>query len=276
MRTITTKLFVLVTIAAVAAFAASTHRGELAVPAGAQLWQYPLYPGPVSAAAKAALGLHVVESAVPWTGYNYYRDLRGGRWVLETLPAGTLVLVDGNGNPVYKADCGNRLVGIEKCPTCPVVVSKENASGSTSGGRERSGHAKAGSGFWSRHPSLGKFYDFLGTLVFWLLGLFLLLALLALLWWLLTSTVNAFRERNQLPPPPPPAPAPVVVPPVPVSPVPEPPEPAPEPPAAGRQPRYVAFYRGEGDQPHKVNFAGYRHVVMTDHGENKFTLHFRQ
>ncbi len=242
------------------AFARSSN-GEFAAPQGAQLEKYPLEGHQLSLSQQAELGLKPVRLETAWTGYNHYRGLRGGRWVLETLPAGTIVLADKDGNPVYKADCGNRLVALAKCPAC--------GTASIPAGSHRRG-------FWDRHPNFRNFLEHLGLLCLALLGIFLLLLLLLFLWTLLRriyeELIAPFRGN--------PGPTRATATSSPASPS-SSGAPPPDPSASGsgapggRQNRYVAFYHGEGTEPHKVNFGGHRHVSVNDHGDGKFTINFR-
>lgn len=81
-----------------------------ATPAGANLGRYPLKAKRLTRQEEVDLGLRTVALRYDWTGFNYHREVEGGRWVWEKLPAGTLVHVDETGNQLYKEDCGNRLV----------------------------------------------------------------------------------------------------------------------------------------------------------------------
>lgn len=107
------KLFVFV-IFAVLTLSAFAERGQFAVPDSAELDEFPVLSGPLSSKQQAEMGLAptLLKQAVVFQ--NHFRNLRDkkGRFVLETLPADTLVLVDQKGVIRYKADCGNRLVEI--------------------------------------------------------------------------------------------------------------------------------------------------------------------
>jgi hypothetical protein len=102
-----------------------------ATPPTANLKQYPIEVGPLPIKKQADMNLHPVKLKENWTGFNLYRKLRGdGRWVYETLPAGTIVLADTTGNPIYKATCGNRLAPMPKSvtPIVPAVPPKRPGS----------------------------------------------------------------------------------------------------------------------------------------------------
>lgn len=97
------------------------ERSTVAYPAEAELERYPITwtKDPTQSEVKrtmSALGLRLDTLKTAWTGFNWYR--RPGRFVLETIPAGTPVYVDAAGTPRYRADCGNRLIELVKCPFC--------------------------------------------------------------------------------------------------------------------------------------------------------------
>ena len=286
---------------AISAAAASNVCANSAVPAGAQLERYSLKPAKLTTAEEAELGLRAVKLTATWTGHNYFAKGRDcGLWVHQTLAAGTLVLVNDKGEVVYKVDCGNRLVTDAKCPVCGAVgsgdVGKNSLGGGTSGGSGTGKTQLAGSDFWSQHPYLAKFYDFLKSAWLWALGLLALLALLALLVWLLRRLFEWLDRQNQrlfgwmdtIPPaqsaPVRPLPAQPVAATPPAVPAVAATEPAPTGPDAAQaatpaQPGpspFVAFYHGKEGEPHKVNFAGHRHVMVTDHQDGRFTMHFKK
>lgn len=102
------------------------HRSTTAAtPAGVDLAKYPLMPkalaGAEAIAKMAELGLRPMKLRYPWRGYNFHREVEGGRWVFETLPVDTVVLVNAAGDQVYKADCWNRLKWVDERP-CPVCA----------------------------------------------------------------------------------------------------------------------------------------------------------
>ncbi len=201
-------LFVFESNAQIASFSFSA-------PEGAELEKYPIMPGPLSIADQAKLGLSAKKLDRPVDIFNHYRNVRGGRFVFETLPANTLVLVSADGKLRYKTDCGNRLVEPVKCPICPTKNSdfNQNALG---GGKKTNPAGDAGSpGAWSRFwGNLGKSWDSmwggLGSLLGFLLPLLLILGLLALIAYAIgralqnrrgNGTTNATATAVQNPPP---------------------------------------------------------------------------
>jgi hypothetical protein len=286
MRSVKLFLFSALFAVVASASAATNIRSQAATPTNAQLEQYPLQVGPLSVNEEARLNLRPVKLEKDWTGYNYYRALRGdGRWVLETIPAGTLVLADAKGNPVYKVSCGNRLVGISvpKDPSCPPPAAKS---------------------FLERHPLLQNFLDFLKSVGWILLGALLLAALFLLLGLLFNllreelgrwsrspgTTSEVPSESHPTAQPASPALGPTVVP-IPASPS----APAPATPpdadqeAAGTTPdapasststpptstrRHLAFYRGMDGDTHKVKLVGHNQVAVTHEGDD-ITIRFK-
>lgn len=106
--------------------ASFAQRGDLAIPEGANLQTYPIlnHHG-ITVKDQVDMHLRLTVLREPWTGYNWYRDKK--RFVLETLPAWTMVWVDEddmspNPTPIYKDDCGNRLVELSKCPECSGIT----------------------------------------------------------------------------------------------------------------------------------------------------------
>ncbi|HVN26087.1 MAG TPA: hypothetical protein VMT99_00330 [Candidatus Paceibacterota bacterium] len=81
-----------------------------AMPDGIDLQKYPLLKKPLTVTEMAARGLRPVALAHTTTMLNWHEDAH--RFVLETIPAGTLVLADEKGDPVYKESCGNRLASV--------------------------------------------------------------------------------------------------------------------------------------------------------------------
>jgi hypothetical protein len=96
---------------------AAFGQGIEAIPAWANLERYPFMGRSLTPVEQATLGLRPVIVSSPWTGLNWYEARR--RFVLETLPVGTLVLSDLDGVPIYKANCGNRLVSLVPPATPP-------------------------------------------------------------------------------------------------------------------------------------------------------------
>lgn len=80
----------------------------LAIPKDAMIEKYPIVPESISDSEMKKFGLHLDTLDVSWTGLNWFRNV--GRFAYDGLPAGTVVYVDANGIPRYKADCKNRLV----------------------------------------------------------------------------------------------------------------------------------------------------------------------
>jgi len=126
------------------------HRYSTAAdPQGIDLVKYPKdEKAPMSIKRQMELGLKVAQLRYDWWGLNWHREIEGGRWLWEKIPAGKIVLVDKNGNQIYKADCVNRLVWMPRnpftglpCPKCPPVAG---------GGNGRGGAQDGGSGFFQR------------------------------------------------------------------------------------------------------------------------------
>lgn len=199
---------------------AQTESFSFAAPEGAELEKYPVMPGPLSVADQAKLGLSAKTLEKPANVFNHYRQLRTGRFVFETLPAGTLVLVSKEGALRYKAECGNRLVEPAKCPTCPVV--KSGATTDTLGGKKNAAGGASSPSAWSRFwdnldKSWGSMWGGLGSLLGFLLPLLLLLGLLGLIAYPIaraiqnrrgdgaaTATATAVQNPPAPNPPPPP------------------------------------------------------------------------
>lgn len=76
-------------------------------------WGDPAYPvihdsKPMDALQIMAFGLRPAVLAEDWVALNWYS--KESRFKLETLPVGTVVLVDQFGRTQYKLECSNRLV----------------------------------------------------------------------------------------------------------------------------------------------------------------------
>ena len=76
-------------------------------------WGDPTYPiihdsKPMDVLQIMAFGLRPAVLAEEWVALNWYS--KENRFKLETLPVGTIVLVDQFGHVQYKYDCSNRLV----------------------------------------------------------------------------------------------------------------------------------------------------------------------
>jgi len=111
-------LLAIMLFVSVPAKASTSVAGVKAIPAKAEISRFPILPGVLTNAQMAKYDLRPMMLDSAWTGLNWYRNVRGGRFVYETLPKGTIVLVDKDGVIRYKADCGNRLIDVTKCPEC--------------------------------------------------------------------------------------------------------------------------------------------------------------
>src|SRR3989344_22830 len=150
------------------------HRYSTAAdPQGIDLVKYPKdEKAPMSIKRQMELGLKVAQLRYDWWGLNWHREIGGGRWLWEKIPAGKIVLVDKNGNQIYKADCVNRLVWMPRnpftglpCPKCPPVAGggkgrggagAPGASGRTTGRTTgRPDWSGSGSGRWRRSSGSG-------------------------------------------------------------------------------------------------------------------------
>ncbi len=92
----------------VSELSAQRQRTYPATPPNAELDKYPLKDTVLTTAEMTALGVRPLRLTSPWVGFNWFRDKK--RFAYDSLPAGTMVLVDNAGKLRYKADCGNRLV----------------------------------------------------------------------------------------------------------------------------------------------------------------------
>jgi hypothetical protein len=179
-------------------------QGEFAEPAGAELGKFPIKNKPLTVAEQADLGLSAKKLDKQVEVQNHFRNLRDkkGRFVLETLPAGTLVLVDKDGNLRYKADCGNRLVETRECPKCPPVTADSLKTSITQPVVNKpnfwqklaSEIKSAATGLWN---FIGSLLAPLGWLLLLLLGLLLLALLAYLLYRLIRWIVDSIQNRNQ-------------------------------------------------------------------------------
>lgn len=227
----------------VSALAQSTTSGQFAEPQDAELDRFPIMSRPLTIAEQAKFGLTAKEVVIPVVVQNHFRNLRDkrGRFVLETLPTGTILLVDRDNKIRYRADCGNRLVELAKCPVCPAIASGNTQSDLTVR-RGIGSNASPRPGLWKRFTEGMKsaatgLWNFISNLVApfgWLLLLLFGLAFLALIAYgiyrFIRWIVDGIRGRGQggqapVPIVPPAAPAPAVPPP--------PPGPRPVPPVAG-------------------------------------------
>lgn len=92
-------------------------------------WGDPAYPiihefRPMDVLQIMAFGLRPAVLAEDWVALNWYS--KESRFKLETLPIGTIVLVDQFGRVQYKYDCSNRLVqpngGLQNWPRTTTVL----------------------------------------------------------------------------------------------------------------------------------------------------------
>src|SRR3989344_1575294 len=162
------------------AVAAQRVPAEKAIPANANLEQYPLFNEPIPLDVQTDLQLNPIRLNEEWTGLNWHP--RQDRFFYEKLLPGTIVFVDKDNNPIYKADCGNRLVSwpdtsradTASVATAPAPTVKKGLLDRIAGG------------LWGAMKALGGFlWDlfkmiFLGLMAF--LGLALLISLLYWLW----------------------------------------------------------------------------------------------
>jgi len=251
------------------------------------LEKFPVHSGPLSHVEAAQLGLHEITLGTEWAGFNTYRRGRCAIANPELISVGTLVLADANNVPVYKASCGNRLVGFP--PTCPKPKpcgvcndgSVPNAKGLCANGTHAiypGNVAVTGTGFLDRHPALASFLEGLGALVLWVLGVVVgLLALVFLLVWLAREAYWAWQRRRQQPP--------VIVPPQAdrAGNNPQPPQAQqanpqnPNPPqgggGAGTAP-FVQFQQNEDG--HQFEVRGHQGVHVEQHGDDHYTVHVRE
>ena len=191
------RFFVLSLVLCASAFA---QKGQFALPEGAEIEKYPIKNYPLTGREQAELGLSPKTLIKEQVFQNHFRKLggKGGRFVLETLKTGTLVLVDNAGNPRYKADCGNRLVGVpEGFVSSKVTYSSEPVGlGDHASNNSDGWHKKFANAIWG---FIGNMPESLGLLGLGLLGLAILLLLIGgflyLLVWLGDRISNLIRHR---------------------------------------------------------------------------------
>lgn len=254
---------------------AVAQRGEMAIPEGANLEKYPFFNHPLSNADQAKLGLHPVILDKPWTGFNWFNGRQ--RFVMETLRPKTIVLADRDGKPIYKADCGNRLVAV---PICPKTVAAPLLTAPPAPPRR---------GFLDRLWDFVKdFWSLIGAIFLLLLGLLLLCAALyGLLEWLRRGSE---RYHQPAPPPTPPtqlrstagaagtgaaAASAAAAPGADPASAPVPPAQAPSAPttekSGSEERKFFVCYFDENGEPNKWKFAGHREVVV-EHTRDKGTV----
>ena len=139
---------VLVLLSVSNASAQFSQKGRFAVPEDAGLVAFPIFPKVLTMAQMAQWQLTVKALSAPTVVYNHFRGLhdKNGRFVLETLPVGTIVLVDDKGVIRYKADCGNRLVEVKKLEP---VVTMQKATPNLPTTPAITSPVKVEGGFWS-------------------------------------------------------------------------------------------------------------------------------
>ncbi|TSC70792.1 MAG: hypothetical protein CEO12_168 [Parcubacteria group bacterium Gr01-1014_46] len=116
------RIFVLALAVTLVASTAMAQKGQFVAPVNAELDKFPIYNDVLTVAQMAKHELTVKVLTEPTVVHNHFRGLHGkdGRFVLELLPTGTIVLVDKDGRIRYKADCGNRLSEMPP-PPAPVL-----------------------------------------------------------------------------------------------------------------------------------------------------------
>lgn len=251
-------------------------------PANLDTVRYPIFHKVevMSAVKMADMGLHPVRLNKPIVVWNWTESRK--RFLPDTLQAGVIVAADSAEQPVYKADCTNRLAPF---PLGASVLSTERIDSTAS--RLLAGDSEK-KGFWAGLGDLlgdatrmiGGFL--LGLLEF--LGGFLLLFLLLVLAFAtalaLAGLVRELWSRRSGATPPAPTPAPVPTPTPTARPfVTTPPSGAtggaasplvaPTPPSGGR--RFISYYPGED---HRIRFSGLRDVRFEEE-EGVTTLRFR-
>lgn len=177
------KVWFFVIFFAVLALPALAQHSDFATPANAELDKFPIMPGPLSTKQQAEMRLAPLFLRKAIVVQNHFRGLRDkkGRFVLETLPVDTLVLVDTTGTIRYKADCGNRLIEVpEPVEEVASTVTYPVGSGAVSGPpsaweRFRDALANSWGNLWEALGSL------LPLLFFFLLALLIIWALYRLL-----------------------------------------------------------------------------------------------
>lgn len=141
------------------------------------------------------MGLSKVTLENPLRVFNCV-NRKKNLWKSEILPTGTIVLVQENGIPVYKADCQNKLY-------VPITLVPDPAPTPTPASRAKSNG-------WSR---LGEFLKNLLAAMVWAAAVILVLALLGVLAWALwnllrlifsarTPPAGTTTPRTTTPPPP--------------------------------------------------------------------------
>lgn len=251
--------------------------GTFGEPANAWLSKYPIKSRPLSHAEQADLGLSVKKLEKAIVVQNHFRNLGKdgrGRFVLETLHAGTLVLEDRYGIIRYKADCGNRIVEVMPCPQCPATATT---------GKDATKNTFAQPGTWSRFwDNAGKAWDSmwggLGSLLGFLLPLLLLLAVSGLVAYAIARIMeDRARERWIGQNPQPPLPIPPAQPVAPATPPVQPPPPgrpfvpSPTQPATGRGHGRFRFEMSDKGNIYG-NMNGYRNLVVKENEDGTLII----
>lgn len=206
---------------------ADQPRTMFSAPTNADLMKYPVLKyGGLTPRLAAEMGLHPETIKEPTVVENHFRELvdKDGRMVREILPKGTVVYANASGEPIYKADCANRIAVVKPCPVCPPASPAVKAQATTA---TTTAAAKTSRGFWE-----DNFWDLL-------LALVMLAAIMALVWLILYAIYRLVRRFAE--------PTPSVTP---TS------DPDPE-------RKFIAFYAGS-PAPTKVNFSGYRQVSIAE------------
>ncbi len=304
---LTARLLALVMVLLVSSSSAYAQKGGYAVADGAEMERYPIFSTnkPLSVQQIADLELHPVKLQEPLVVQNHFRGLhdKQGRFVVETLPVGTLVLVDKNGNVRYKADCGNRLVEfnntalnrggvssikledlpkpLQSTPPPPPAPTPHKGIWQTLTEALRG----AAIGLWK---FIGNILAPFGWLVLFLLGAVLLGLLMLAIGWLIRDWFRPRPDDNQawrggaVPPAPVPIVAAQPAPPAPVAPVaavvPPPAQPAPavaEQPAEQARARRIIFDRGNGREPNLIRWVGFELHSFETAPDGTHSLRFR-
>lgn len=195
------KTLVFLFLIAMLALPVLAQPGQFATPTNAELDKFPIMNGPLSTKQQAEMKLAPRILKQPVVFQNHFRSLKGkeGRFVLEELPAGTIVLVDTKAKIRYKADCGNRIVEVLPCPNCTETHGGIGGSKTSEvkgvNGASPSGSPGALSRFWDKaKKTWGDSWEAIGALLGFFLPFWLLFALLGLLGYLIYRT---FQNRQQ-------------------------------------------------------------------------------
>lgn len=187
------KVWFFVIFFAVLALPALAQHSDFATPANAELDKFPIMPGPLSTKQQAEMRLAPLFLRKAIVVQNHFRGLRDkkGRFVLETLPVDTLVLVDTTGTIRYKADCGNRLIEVpEPVEEVASTVTYSNVSG----------NEYAPLSAWERFKNaMGRSWEGLAEILGSLIPLLLFMTLLALLGYTVYRAIQDQKESRRVP-----------------------------------------------------------------------------